>query len=224
MDTGRVLVEVTSPATVVTLGRTVEPIVTRIDVPVVACGRVTVVTVRRTVEDVVVARRTDVVVVERRTRVVRTDGTVVVVDNTTVVLEVVEVEVVATVVAVWPESPPPTAAMVTVVDFGEPASVVCALPTASVIEKLAAAVKVDTVAPPPAVAEEVTFNVHMTDEVCTIESMVKIFVKVKSVPETVDNVEHVTSSEPVIVKLIDADVAVTNEAASVTVGATASTL
>ena len=46
-----------------------------------------------------------------------------------------------------------------------------------------------------------------------------MFVKSKSVPEIVDNVEHVIASLPVIVKLIDADDDVAAVRARVTVGA-----
>ena len=46
-----------------------------------------------------------------------------------------------------------------------------------------------------------------------------MFVKVKSVPEVVDNVEHVIASLPVTVKVIVADVEVAADAANVTVGA-----
>ncbi|MCX6530951.1 MAG: hypothetical protein NTY54_01320 [Actinobacteria bacterium] len=56
-------------------------------------------------------------------------------------------------------------AMVTVVDCGDEVSEVCALPAVSVIEKDAAAVNVETVAPPPAVADEVAVTVHTVDEV-----------------------------------------------------------
>ncbi len=51
-----------------------------------------------------------------------------------------------------------------------------------------------------------------------------MFVKVKSVPEVVDNVEHVIASLPVTVKVIVADVEVAADAANVTVGAVASVL
>ncbi len=44
-----------------------------------------------------------------------------------------------------------------------------------------------------------------------------MFVKVKSVPEVVDNVEHVIASLPVTVKVIVADVEVAATAANVTV-------
>jgi hypothetical protein len=47
---------------------------------------------------------------------------------------------------------------------------------------------------------------------------------VKSVPDAVDNVEHVIASLPVTVKVIVADVEVAADAANVTVGAVVSVL
>ena len=44
-----------------------------------------------------------------------------------------------------------------------------------------------------------------------------MFVKLKSVPDSVDNVEHVIASLPVTVNVIDADVEVAADAANVTV-------
>ena len=111
------------------------------------------------------------------------------------------------------------AAMVTVTDLGDPVNVVWALPAVSVIENDPAAVNVDTVAPPPAVADDVAFTVHTVDDVCTIESIDEIFVNVKSAPAVVDNVEHVIASLPVTVKLIDTDDDVALTTANVTVGA-----
>ena len=55
--------------------------------------------------------------------------------------------------------------IVTVVDCGEPISVVCASAPVSAIEKDAAAVKVETVAPPPEVAVEVALMVQTLAEV-----------------------------------------------------------
>ena len=51
-----------------------------------------------------------------------------------------------------------------------------------------------------------------------------MFVKVKSVPEVVDNVEHVIASLPVTVNVIVADVEVAATAANVTVGAVVSAI
>jgi len=51
-----------------------------------------------------------------------------------------------------------------------------------------------------------------------------MFVKVKSVPEVVDNVEQVIASLPVTVNVIVADVEVASDAANVTVGAVVSVL
>ena len=51
-----------------------------------------------------------------------------------------------------------------------------------------------------------------------------MLVYVKSVPEVVDNVEHVIASLPVTVNVIVADVEVAADAANVTVGAVVSAL
>ena len=51
-----------------------------------------------------------------------------------------------------------------------------------------------------------------------------MLVYVKSVPEVVDNVEHVIASLPVTVKVIVADAEVAADAANVTVGAVASVM
>ena len=111
------------------------------------------------------------------------------------------------------------AGRVTVVDFGEPVNVVCALPAVSVIEKLAAAVSVETTAFPSAIAVEVAVIVQTVAEVCTMLVMAEMFVSVKSVPEVVESVEQVMSSLPVIVNVIVAEVDVASVAAKVTVGA-----
>ena len=107
----------------------------------------------------------------------------------------------------------------TVVDCGEPVKVVCALPAVSVIEKLAAAVSVDTTALPSAMAVEVAGSCKTVDDVCTMLVIAEMFVKVKSVPDEVESVEQVMSSLPVTVNVIVADVEVASVAAKVTVGA-----
>ena len=113
-------------------------------------------------------------------------------------------------------------AIVTVVDCGDEVSEVCALPAVSVIEKDAAAVNVETVAPPPAVADDVAVTVHTVVEVCTIPVKAEIFVKLKSVPDTVDKLEQTIVSLPVTVNVIVPDVEVAADAANVTVGAVVS--
>ena len=113
-------------------------------------------------------------------------------------------------------------AIVTVVDCGDEVSEVCALPAVSVIEKDAAAVNVETVAPPPAVADDVAVTVHTVVEVCTIPVKAEIFVKLKSVPDTVDKLEQTTVSLPVTVNVIVPEVEVAADAANVTVGAVVS--
>jgi len=52
----------------------------------------------------------------------------------------------------------------------------------------------------------------------------EMFVKVKSVPDTVDNVEHVIASLPVTVNVIVPEVEVDADAANVTVGAVVSAI
>ena len=94
----------------------------------------------------------------------------------------------------------------------------------SVIENDPAALNADTTATPSAEADEVAVTVHTVVEVCTIPVKAEMFVKVKSVPEVVDNVEHVIASLPVTVKVIVPDVEVAADAANVTVGAVVSVL
>ena len=92
------------------------------------------------------------------------------------------------------------------------------MPAVSVIENDSAAVSVDTTAIPSAKAVDVAVTVHTVDDVWTIPVSDEMFVKVKSVPEAVDNVEHVIASLPVTVKVIVPDVEVAADAANVTVG------
>ena len=225
-----VVVEITIGRIVMTGRRTdvvtATDVVVRIGVVgrVVAVGNVVVVVTAGRAGNVVTLRTCEVVVVLLRTRgVVVGVIRIVVVTATSVVEVVLVVEVVVVDVSTEPPPDPPlTPAIVTVTDFGDPVSVVWTLPAVSVIENDAAAVNVDTVAPPPAVADDVTFTVHTVDEVCTIESIDEMFVNEKSVPDVVDNVEHVTSSFPVTVKLIDTDDDVAADAANVTVGAVVS--
>jgi hypothetical protein len=65
--------------------------------------------------------------------------------------------------------------------------------------------------------------VQTVAELCTIEVIPEIFVKVKSTPLTVESVEQSISSLPVTVKVIDVEVAVGPARARVTVGADVST-
>ena len=92
----------------------------------------------------------------------------------------------------------------TVIDCGEPVNVVFALPAVSVTEKLAAAVNVDTTAPPPAVAVDVAFTVHTVLLVCAIDAIAdNPAVSTKSVPvvavAVVDSVAQSRPSLPVTV-------------------------
>ena len=96
------------------------------------------------------------------------------------------------------------------------------LPAVSVIPNVPAAVKLELTVPPPAVAVDVAVMVQTVDEVCTIPVKAEMFVKVKSVPDTVDNVEHVIASLPVTVNVIVPEVEVDAERARVTVGAVVS--
>ena len=98
------------------------------------------------------------------------------------------------------------------------------LPAVSVIPNVPAAVKLELTVPPPAVAVDVAVMVQTVDEVCTIPVKAEMFVKVKSVPDTVDNVEHVIASLPVTVNVIVPDVEVDADAANVTVGAVVSAI
>ena len=98
------------------------------------------------------------------------------------------------------------------------------MPAVSVIENDSAAVSVDTTAMPSAKAVDVAVTVHTVDDVWTIPVSDEMFVKVKSVPEAVDNVEHVIASLPVTVKVIVPDVEVAADAANVTVGPVVSDL
>lgn len=184
---GRVVVVGRMVVVVTTIGRKVVVVV------VEKLGRIVVV-VTITRGRVVVTRGTDVVVVVFRGRSVVpvTDGTVV--TGATVVV-VVDVDVVVT---VPPPPPPAGAGTVTVIDCGEPVSVVFALPAVSVTEKVPDAVIVDVTAPPPAVAVEVAFTVQTVLLVCTIDVIAdNPAVSTKSVPlNAVAVVDSVAQSRP----------------------------
>lgn len=199
---GRIVV-VTGLSVVVVAGTTEVVTTTGSDVDVTTVGR-----------DVVVVTDANVVVVD-----VVLGRMVVVVVVVVVVVEVVDVDVdvVATV-------PPPLscAGTVTVIDCGEPVRVVLALPAVSVTENVPDPVRVDVTAPPPAVAVEVALMVQTVLLVCTIDEMAEMpAVRTKSVPvevvAVVDNVAQSSPSLPVIVKLIDSEVEVALDRASVTV-------
>ncbi len=205
---------------VVTTGRNVVEVVDVEVVDVVTKGRkvveVDVVTNGRTVVDVeevdVVATRLRAVVVV----VVRRGRTVVVVTTAGATVDVVvtgmEVVVVVTTAGVA------GAAIVTVIDCGEPASEVVVFPAVSAIENEPAAVSVDTTAPPPAVAVEATFSVQTFEVVWTIDEIAEIpAVSTKSELAVVESVAQLMASLPVTVKLIDADDVVAVDAARVTV-------
>ena len=90
----------------------------------------------------------------------------------------------------------------------------------SVIEKEAAAVKVD-VTVEPAVPVEVAVIVQVVVLVCTT-AIAEIFVNVKSVPLVVDKVAQLICSLPVTVNVIDAELDVAAVLAKVKVGAVVS--
>jgi len=210
---------------VVTTGRNVVEVVDVEVVDVVTTGRkvveVDVVTNGRTVVDVdevdvvTTRRRVVVVVVVRRGRtvvVVTTAGATV--DDTTTEV-VVEVEVSAG--AADP-------GIVTVIDCGEPASDVPELPAVSATANEAAADSVDTTAPPPEVAVEVTFTVHKFEAVWTIDEIAEIPTGSKSTPGAVSTVVQAISSLPDRVKAITDVDDVVEETARVSVGAVESTV
>ena len=114
--------------------------------------------------------------------------------------------------------------MVTVVDLGEPVSVLWALPAVSVIEKPAAAVRVERTATPSASAVDVAVMVHTVDDVWTMPVIAEMLVNAKSVPDVVDKVEHVMASFPVTVKVMVPEVDVADDAAKVAVGAVVSAM
>jgi hypothetical protein len=211
---------------VVTTGRNVVEVVDVEVVDVVTTGRkvveVDVVTNGRTVVDVeevdVVATRRRVVVVV----VVRRGRTVVVVTTAGATVDVVVtgMEVVVVVITAGIAG----AAIVTVIDCGEPASDVPELPAVSATANEAAADSVDTTAPPPEVAVEVTFTVHTFEVVWTIDEIAEIPTGSKSTPGAVSTVVQSMSSLPDRVKAITDVDDVVEETARVSVGAVESTV
>ena len=95
------------------------------------------------------------------------------------------------------------AGIVTVINCGEPAREVLALPAISATENEPAAVNVETTAPPPAVAVELAFTVQTVAVVCTIEVMAEIPVRSKSTPGVVSIVVQSMFSLPERVNEID---------------------
>jgi hypothetical protein len=116
--------------------------------------------------------------------------------------------------------PGPVEGTVTVIDCGEPVSVVRALPAGSDTENDAAAVSVAVTAPPPAVAMDVAVTVHTVVDVWAIDVIAEMpAVRTKSVPVVVVAVvdREVQSSWwlPVTVKVIVAELDVAADAATV---------
>jgi hypothetical protein len=95
------------------------------------------------------------------------------------------------------------AGIVTVINCGEPAREVLALPAISATENEPAAVNVETTAPPPAVAVELAFTVQTVAVVCTIEVMAEIPVRSKSTPGVISIVVQSMFSLPERVNEID---------------------
>ena len=114
------------------------------------------------------------------------------------------------------------AGTVTVIDCGDPESVVRAFPAGSATEKDAAAVRVETTVPPPAVAVDVAVTVHTVVDVWATDEIAEIpAVSTKSVPEVVVAVvDRLVQSSwwlPVTVNVMVAEVEVAADAASVAV-------
>lgn len=147
-------------------------------------------------------------------------GTVVVVVVVTTIVGMVVVVVVAVELVGMVAGPGPVEGTVTVIDCGEPVSVVRALPAGSDTENDAAAVSVAVTAPPPAVAMDVAVTVHTVVDVWAIDVIAEMpAVRTKSVPVVVVAVvdREVQSSWwlPVTVKVIVAELDVAADAATV---------
>lgn len=147
-------------------------------------------------------------------------GTVVVVVVVTTIVGMVVVVVVAVELVGMVAGPGSVEGTVTVIDCGEPVSVVRALPAGSDTENDAAAVSVAVTAPPPAVAMDVAVTVHTVVDVWAIDVIAEMpAVRTKSVPVVVVAVvdREVQSSWwlPVTVKVIVAELDVAADAATV---------
>ena len=107
------------------------------------------------------------------------------------------------------------AGMVTRTDCGESLNTVRVLSFANPIENDDAAARVDVTATPPATAWLVDAMVHIVGEVCVIEVISEIPVKLKSTLEIVDSVVQSMASVPVTVKVIEAEFEVADDEANV---------
>ena len=108
-----------------------------------------------------------------------------------------------------------TAAMVTTTDCDEPLNVVRVLLLANPKENEDATARVDVTATPPATAWLVAPMVHSDGEVCVIDVISVIPVKLKSTPEADERVAQSMASVPVTLKVIDAELEVDDDEASV---------
>ena len=108
-----------------------------------------------------------------------------------------------------------TAGMVTTTDCDEPLNVVRVLLLANPMENEDATVRVDVTATPPATAWLVAPMVHSDGEVCVIDVISVIPVKLKSTPEADERVAQSMASAPVTLKVIDAELEVDDDEASV---------
>ena len=107
---------------------------------------------------------------------------------------------------------------VTVIDRGEPVSVVSALPAGSETENDAAAVSVEVSAPPPTEAVDVKVIVQMVFEVWAIDEIDEMpAVSTKSVPAVLESDVQSSCSLPVTVNAIVADAEVAEDESSVAV-------
>ena len=125
-----------------------------------------------------------------------------------VVVEAAIVVVVEAAIVVVEETEVTTAGMVTTIDSDVPLNVVRVLLLANPKENEDATARVDVTATPPATAWLVAPMVHSDGEVCVIDVISVIPVKLKSTPEVVERVVQSMASVPVTVKAIDAELEV----------------
>ena len=118
------------------------------------------------------------------------------------------VVVVEAAIVVVGETEVTTVGMVTTIDSDVPLNVVRVLPLANPMENEDATVSVDVTATPPAFAWLVAPMVHSVGEVCVIDVISVIPVRLKSTPEVVERVVQSMASVPVTVKAIDAELEV----------------
>ena len=125
------------------------------------------------------------------------------------------VVVVEAAIVVVGETEVTTAGMVTTIDSDVPLNVVRVLLLANPMENEDATVRVDVTATPPATAWLVAPMVHSDGEVCVIDVISVIPVKLKSTPEADERVAQSMASVPVTLKVIDAELEIDDDEASV---------